>query len=157
MSAGFMCDNYRNIRFTGAVCRNSVSCSNLFYQSKTRWTHLFVILLKRSVIAGGVGLNLFILRKYHFWTCTWLKTGTSGGLLWMCWWTFGFCTMLGIFWISWVAVSLSLKSEVFVQSTVSHRDTKVGTRVWQHVSSPKQPGWVTLYCAWCCTCRESIF
>jgi hypothetical protein len=37
----------------------------------------------------------------------WLRIGSSGGLLWTRWWTFGFHTKVGYFLISWVTMSFS--------------------------------------------------
>jgi hypothetical protein len=43
------------------------------------------------------------------WTGSiWLRIGTSGGLLWTRWWTFGFLKMLGS---SWVAAQLATSQE----------------------------------------------
>jgi hypothetical protein len=43
------------------------------------------------------------------WTGSiWLRIGTSGGLLWTRWWTFGFHRMLGS---SWVAAQLAASQE----------------------------------------------
>jgi hypothetical protein len=43
------------------------------------------------------------------WTGSmWLRIGTSGGLLWTWWWTFGFLKMLGS---SWVAAQLAASQE----------------------------------------------
>jgi hypothetical protein len=37
----------------------------------------------------------------------WLRIGSSGGLLWTRWWTFGFHKKRGYFLTSWVIISFS--------------------------------------------------
>jgi hypothetical protein len=38
---------------------------------------------------------------------SWLRIGSSGGLVWTRWWTFGFHKKAGCFLTSWVTISLS--------------------------------------------------
>jgi hypothetical protein len=38
---------------------------------------------------------------------SWLRIGSSGGLLWTRWWTFGFHKKAGYFLTSWVTISFS--------------------------------------------------
>ena len=58
------------------------------------------------------------------WTGSiWLRTGTSDGLLWMRWWTFGFHKMRGI---SWVAedLSVSQKGLSWVELVTYYKSTR---------------------------------
>jgi hypothetical protein len=38
---------------------------------------------------------------------SWLRIGSSGGLLWTWWWTFGFDKKVGYFLTSWVTISFA--------------------------------------------------
>ena len=53
-------------------------------------------------VDGRILLNwIFRMWNVMVWTgSSWLRIGTSGGHLWMRWWTFGFYEMRGIYWLA---------------------------------------------------------
>jgi hypothetical protein len=78
----------------------------------------------------------------------WLRVGTSGGLLWTRWWTFGFHKILGSSWVPAQLAASQKGSAPWVSKWCHLRRTLVENKIVYHRSVDNRPGNAGVYHWW---------